>query len=265
MLRNEADMSAKHRIRVILEYLDIQPGERVLDCGCGYGWPLKILSELRDGRLVGADRDLTRLGKARREVARGVAVVAADVGHLPFADETFDKILLSEVLEHLPDDLGALLEVGRVLKRGGVVAVTVPNHHYPMLWDPINWTRERLGLAPIRAGVLGGIWTDHLRLYDRQGIAALLRRADFTIEDVRGLVHHCVPFAHNLVYGLGKTLVDRGLLAGADRFRYADNSGSRWNPLNAGRWVLNAVDRLNEPRPREGATTVVISVKARKP
>jgi len=264
MLVNEADMSAKHRIRVALEYLDVQPGERVLDCGCGLGWPLKILSETQEGFLVGADRDLARLGRARREVG-GARLVAADIARLPFADETFDKILLSEVLEHLPDDLGALREVRRVLRPGGILAVTVPNHDYPLLWDPINWTRERLGLAPIRAGILGGIWTDHVRLYTRPEVVDLLRRADFAVEDVRGHVHYCVPFAHNLVYGLGKTLLDRGLLAGADRFRYADNRGSLWNPLNLGRWVFNTVDRLNGPRLRERASTVVISVKARRP
>jgi len=265
MLCNEADMSTKQRVRVALEYLDIQPGERVLDCGCGYGWPLKILSEIRRGVPVGTDRDLSRLQRARREVRGDVVLLAADIAHLPFPDETFDKILLSEVLEHLTDDLGGLLEVRRVLKRGGVIAVTVPNHDYPFLWDPINWTRERLGLAPIRRGFLGGIWTDHVRLYHRQEIVALLRRAQLTVEDVRGLVHYCVPFAHNLVYGVGKALVDRGVLAGADRFRYAENSGSLWRPLNLGRWVFNAIDRLNDHRTGEGGTTVVIGVKARKP
>ena len=263
MLSHEADMSAKHRIRVALEYLDLRPGERVLDCGCGLGWPLRILREMHDGVLVGVDRDRARLGRAREEVA-GARFAVADVSHLPFPDAAFDKILLSEVLEHLPDDLGALREVRRVLRPDGVLAVTVPNHDYPLLWDPINWTRERMGLSPIRAGVLGGIWTDHVRLYTRAALLDLLRRADFAVEDVRGHVHYCVPFAHNLVYGLGKALLDRGLLAGQDRFRYADNDGALWRPLNLGRWVFNAIDRLNGPGLPEGATTVVLSVKARR-
>jgi SAM-dependent methyltransferase len=264
LLVNEADTSARHRIRVALEYLDVRPGERVLDCGCGLGWPLKVLSETQPGWLVGVDRDLARLGRARREVARA-AFVAADAARLPFPDATFDKVLLSEVLEHLADDLAALREVRRVVRPGGVVAVTVPNRDYPLLWDPINWTRERLGLAPIRAGVLGGIWTDHVRLYTRAQLVELMRRADLAVEDLRGHVHYCVPFAHNLVYGLGKTLLDRGLLAGQDRFRYADNRGSPWHPLNLGRRVFNAIDRLNGPRLGEGATTVVLSLKARRP
>ncbi len=270
LLRNEADMTAKHRVRVVLEYLDVQPGDRVLDCGCGYGWFLKVLGEMSACRLVGTDVDLNRLGKARRELAAGAgpgsaAVLAADAARLPFQDDTFDKIVLSEVLEHLPGDRAALLEVRRVLKPGGVVAITVPNRDYPMLWDPVNWLRERLGLAPIRRGLFGGIWTDHLRLYRRDEIVRLVREARFAVEDVRGLVHYCVPFSHNLVYGLGKPLVERGLLARADRFRYAENRGSMWDPLNLGRWVFNAIDRLNGPASGTAGTTVVIGLKARKP
>src|SRR5262249_61448910 len=164
--------------------------------------------------------------------------------------------------EHLPDDGAALLEVRRVLKPGGVAAITVPNRDYPALWDPVNWLRERLGLAPIRCGLFGGIWTDHRRLYGRDDIVRLVGEARLAVEDARGLVHYCVPFAHNLVYGLGKPLVERGLLARADRFRYAENRGSPWRPLNLGRRVLNAIDRLNGPAPGAVGTTVVISVKA---
>ena len=264
MLRNEADMSAKRRVRVILEYVDVRPGERVLDVGCGHGWLLRVLAEQCEGRLVGVDRDVARLRKARTETGR--AVVAGDALRLPFPDRAFDKAVLSEVLEHLPDDRGALLEVRRVLKPGGVVAITVPNRAYPMLWDPVNWVRERLGAEPIRRGVLGGIWTDHLRLYERHEIVGLVRGAGLAVEDVRGLVHYCLPFAHNLVYGLGKPLVERGVLPGADRFRYAENRGSPWTPLNLGRRFLNAVDRLNDRgAARDATTTVVLGVKARKP
>ena len=264
MLRNEADTSTKHRIRVALEYLDLQPGDRLLDAGCGLGWPLKVLTETRGARAVGADIDLGRLARARREVRGDVPLLAADVTRLPFPDDTFDKVLLSEVLEHVPDDLAGVHEVRRVLRPDGVVAVTVPNHDYPFLWDPINWTRERLGLAPIRGGVLGGIWTDHVRLYRRDEIVGLLERAGLLVEDVRGLVHHCLPFAHNLVYGIGKPLVERGILPGADRFRYADDGGAPWRPLRLGRRLLDAIDRLDRGTPREGRTTVVIGVKARK-
>jgi len=157
-----------------------------------------------------------------------------------------------------------LAEVRRVLKPGGVVAVTVPNRHYPFLWDPINWSRERVGLPPIRRGVFGGIWTNHLRLYERDRLVDLVRGAGLAVEDARSLVHYCLPFAHNLVYGIGKPLVESGVLGGADRFRYGDNAGSALNPLNWALGTVNLVDRFDASRSREGSTSVCLGLKARK-
>ena len=264
LLVNEADMAARRRVRVVLEYLEIAPGDRVLDCGCGLGWFLKVIGELTQCSLFGADFDPERLRTARKEMGSRAPVAASDILRLPYADATFDKIVLSEVLEHVPDDIGSLLEVRRVLKPGGLVAITVPNHDYPLLWDPVNWTRERLGLEPIREGFFGGLWTDHRRLYTRASIGELVRRAGLEVEDARQFVHHCFPFAHNLVYGLGMRLVQSGILSEADRFRYDANTGGRFAPLNLARGLFRWIDSWNDPVSDEGKTAVILSVKARK-
>jgi SAM-dependent methyltransferase len=47
---------------------------------------------------------------------------------LPFGDESFDRVIASEVLEHIPDDTKAMSEIARVLKPGGTMAVTVPRY-----------------------------------------------------------------------------------------------------------------------------------------
>jgi SAM-dependent methyltransferase len=264
MLRNEADMAAKRRVWTVIDYLAIEPGDRVLDCGCGLGWFVKILGALYPSPLYGCDSDVPRLAAAQREIGGRAGLSAADILSLPYPDAAFDKIVLSEVLEHLPDDAGGLAEVRRVLKPGGRVAITVPNHDYPFLWDPVNWVRERVGAKPIRSGFFGGLWTNHERLYTREQIVRLVERADLEVEDVRQFVHYCFPFAHNLVYGLGMRLVQAGLLSEADRFRYDRNTGSPWNPLNLARGLFNAIDRWNDPVSDEGRTTVILSVKARK-
>jgi len=264
MLVNEADMAAKRRVTTVVDYLDIQPEDRVLDCGCGLGWFVKILGELYSSPLYGCDFDVPRLAAAQSEVGRRAGFSAADILLLPYPDAAFDKIVLSEVLEHLKDDAGGLAEVCRVLKPGGRIAITVPNHDYPLLWDPVNWVRERLRLEPIREGFFGGLWTNHQRLYTREEIVRLVERADLEVEDVRQFVHYCFPFAHNLVYGLGMRLVQAGLLSEADRFRYDRNTGSRWSPLHMARALFNAIDRRNDPVSDEGRTTVILSVKARK-
>jgi SAM-dependent methyltransferase len=264
MLRNEADMAAARRVRTVIEYLQISPRERVLDCGCGLGWFLKVVEEITPCRLSGIDSDLPRLRSARRELFPATGLVAGDVTRLPYADATFDKIILSEVLEHLPDDRSGLLEVRRVLKPGGLLAITVPNRDYPVLWDPINRGREKLGLAPIRDGFFGGIWTHHVRLYRREELIELVRGAGLAIEDVRQFVHYCFPFAHNLVYGLGMRLVQSGLLREEDRFRY-DRVKPSWHPLELARRLFRAIDARNHPVSDDGRSTVILAVKARKP
>jgi SAM-dependent methyltransferase len=264
LLRNEADMAAARRVRTVIEYLQISPRDLVLDCGCGLGWFLKVVEEISPCRLSGIDSDWPRLRAARGELRPSTGLASGDVTRLPYGDETFDKIILSEVLEHLPDDRAGLLEVRRVLKPGGLIAITVPNRDYPMLWDPINRGREKLGLAPIRDGFFGGIWTHHVRLYLREELVALVRGADLIVEDVRQFVHHCFPFAHNLVYGLGMRLVQSGLLREEDRFRY-DRVKPAWHPLELARRVFRSIDARNHPVSDEGRSTVILSVKARKP
>src|SRR5439155_9671254 len=106
-----------------------------------------------------------------------------DVSAMPFAGASFDKVILSEVLEHLDDDAAALREVRRVLRPGGVLAISVPNRYYPFLWDPLNFTRERLGLGHFQSEPWSGIWTDHRRLYDPAGLAGLVRGAGFEVTD----------------------------------------------------------------------------------
>lgn len=264
MLYNEADMAAARRVRVVLDYLDIQPGDTVLDCGAGLGWITHVIARLHDCRLAATDYDVPRLLTARRETPPDVSIAASDIYRLPYRDGFFDKVVLSEVLEHVPDDSAALSEVARVVRPGGIVAITVPNHDYPFLWDPVNWTRERLRLEPIREGFFGGLWTNHLRLYARNALLELVRRSGLVAEEVRQHVHYCFPFAHNLVYGIGMRLVQSGALPDADRFRY-DRKGFALSPVNVARSTFRAIDRWNDPVSDEGGPTVILSVKARKP
>ncbi len=63
---------------------------------------------------------------ARSPLDRFVGVLRGDATKLPFADGTFDRVVTSEVLEHIQDDVGAIAELARVLKPGGTLGVTVP-------------------------------------------------------------------------------------------------------------------------------------------
>ena len=101
---------------------------RVLDVGAGQA-PWREL--LRNAEYVGVDVDTAGFFGMRRKAE----VSYYDGRHLPFEDGDFDHVLCTEVLEHVPDPAGFLLEVGRVLRRGGGLILTVPwsarLHHLP--------------------------------------------------------------------------------------------------------------------------------------
>lgn len=270
ILANEADMAYRRRARILLDYLELADGERVLDLGCGMGFYLMAMGRLRDVELVGMDGDVARLAWATDESVPA-ALTRGDIHRLPFADASFDKVLMSEVLEHLPDDRTALSEVARVLKPGGILAASVPHADYPLLWDPINKIWTGLGGAPFRSGPVVGIWSNHVRLYRPADLAAKVAGSGLEVEALEEATHYSVPLIHFLVYGIGKPLLERGLLPEgvrdrADRFRGEKDGGSPFHPVSLGVGVFRAVDRLNERAAvADKRTFVNVLVKARKP
>jgi SAM-dependent methyltransferase len=109
--------------------LAVEPGDHVLDIGCGHGRSLPALAALAsDGRIVGTDpSELMAAIAARRSGALirsgRVRVVAADAGAMPLPDAAFDKALCVHVVYFWPDSGAALREIARVLKPGGRLAL----------------------------------------------------------------------------------------------------------------------------------------------
>ncbi|NIZ92462.1 methyltransferase domain-containing protein [Kineococcus rubinsiae] len=105
----------------------LAPGTTVLDLGCGVGSiTADLAARVAPGRVVGVDVSAEVLATARAAAdERGVEVelVVADALALPFADGEFDVVHAHQVLQHLPDPVGALREARRVTRPGGVVAV----------------------------------------------------------------------------------------------------------------------------------------------
>lgn len=270
LLFNEADMAFRRRARILMDYLELRDGDRVIDLGCGFGFYLMVMNRLRSVELYGFDQELERLQRAHSEV-EAARVIQGDLYDLPFEPASFDKVLLSEVLEHLERDSEALRAIYRLLRPGGVLAISVPHDSYPFWWDPINRSLTGLGGQPIRSGPIVGIWTNHVRLYQPPDLSELLTAAGFQVETLEQATHYCFPFSHFLVYGIGKPLLERQLLPqalvnSADRFRAERNSRSLINPINAGVAALRAIDRINERGPVADRNTFVnVLVKARKP
>lgn len=266
VMRNEADIAYRRRVPRLLEYLQLHRHDRVLDCGSGMGYLSMVMGEVSGATVVAADRDRDRLRWSQREEVPALPA-AVDISSLPFADGSFDKVLLSEVLEHLPDDVAGLRELWRVLRPGGVLAICVPHANYPFWWDPINASLELVGAPPMRSGPITGQWTGHERLYLPAQLQHVAERAGFVVTNVDELTHHSVPFHHALVYSVGKPLIEKNLLpsrlrVAADRFHSRDNSGSRWNPVNLAVGALQTVDRRNDHL-RPGGERSYVSLLAR--
>lgn len=153
--------------------LGLRPGERLLDVGCGGG--RHAAEGLRRGATVVAlDRSPD---EARATAGLGAAMAAegglpgtplgAVIGNalcLPFPDACFDRVIASEVLEHLPLDETAMGELARVLRAGGMLAVTVPR----FVPEVVNWA-----LSDDYHHTEGG----HIRIYRRSQLRRRLARA----------------------------------------------------------------------------------------
>ena len=264
-------MSFRMRVRTVFEWIPLDADQLILDLPCGRGFYLNMLRHLSDCRALGLDLDDGVLRRARRNVGHlpQLLLGRSDAAALPLADESVDAIILSELLEHVPDDLAVLRECRRVLKPGGVVAITVPHANYPLAWDPVNKLLETLFGTHIGSGPLAGIWTDHLRLYTASQLRERVLGAGLRVEAERAFTHHAFPFSHNLVYGLGKPLLESGLLpdsmAGVvDRARFAQSDGNSLNPMRLALRMLAWCDRHNRPDEPPGRSTVNLALKASK-
>ena len=268
LLAGEADPVFARRVRAVVGWLppDPDPRQRYGGGGGGRFNPHQAAAAPPPPRGGGrAPRPRRAAGGARAPPhAPSAQVAIGSATSLPFADASVAGVVMSEVLEHVDDDARALREAARVLRPGGVVALTVPHDRYPWLWDPINRTRERLGVAPLRAGALAGIWAGHLRLYSERQLAALAAQAGFDVVETRRFGRVSWPFAHNLIYGVGKPLLESGHVP-ASLARAVDRRGgesaSRASAWRALRSAFLWPDRFN--RDDEGPDVATVNLAMR--
>ena len=170
------------------DILGLTSGDKILDLGCGFGRHA-FEAARRGANVVALD--------AGREEVEGVAAtfaamvqagelttpnlhtasVQGDALALPFPDGAFDRVICSEVLEHIPNDVGAMRELARVLRPGGTMAITVPRFG-PEL---INWA-----LSDAYHNVPGG----HIRIFRKSQLEKRLTSVGMQVTG-----HH---YAHGL-------------------------------------------------------------------
>jgi SAM-dependent methyltransferase len=132
-------------LTVDYERLGVGGGDLLLDLGCGFGRHAFEAAK-RGASVVALDAGAGEVAQVRATLGAMIdagelaadhpaTAVQGDALALPFADGTFDRVIASEVLEHIPDDTAAMRELSRVLRPGGSMAVTVPR----CVPEAINW------------------------------------------------------------------------------------------------------------------------------
>ncbi len=179
--------------------LRVKGGERILDVGCGPGRHSWYVCSLDHCSVYAMDYDLESLQKARYmlgmmdsdNISKGKwSVLRGDGMKMPFRDETFDKIICSEVLEHVIDDERGVRELVRVLKDDGELAVSVPAY----LPETICW-----GLSEKYHTNAGG----HIRIYRQSELIEMLCRNDLTVYAVRHKhAFHSIYWILRCVFGV---------------------------------------------------------------
>lgn len=134
----------------LIKSWNVPAGARVLDAGTGTGANLRLLSALGFAEVTGLDASPEAI---RHCAAKGLGPVElADICALPFADDSFDLVLATDIIEHVADDARALSELRRVLKPGGRLLLTVPA--FPLLWgaqDEVSHHQRRYRLPALLA------------------------------------------------------------------------------------------------------------------
>ena len=129
------------RQKYIVKYLKVRPEDRVIDLGCGAG---HLLYALRNSKsLTGVDLSDFSLELAGKRLGTRARLIKGDVTALPdsLADQKFDKITCSEVIEHVLDPNLVIDEILKIAKPGAVAVISVPNER---VIDSIKWVFIKL-------------------------------------------------------------------------------------------------------------------------
>ena len=119
--------------------IHLKEQERILDLGCGEGRHAISAYMVQNLDAVGVDLSLNDLKTTRERFGefieadnalKSLVISVANGQDLPFATESFDKVICSEVLEHIHEYKAVIAEINRVLKTGGIAAISVPRYYF---------------------------------------------------------------------------------------------------------------------------------------
>ena len=171
----------------------LRSGSRLLEIGCGAG-NLLLQATVAGSYPVALDLSMQALTFVRSRLEEAQSAPEAPNGFactqgigelLPFRDNLFECILLSEVIEHLETPQVSIREAARVLCTGGRLLITTPN--YRSFWPIMEWAVDRLNMAPKMAG------EQHISRFHPSSLTKMLTESGLRME-YAGSIYNLSPF-----------------------------------------------------------------------
>src|SRR5215212_10900669 len=188
----------------------LRAGSRLLEIGCGAG-NLLLQAVVPGSYPVALDLSMQALTfvRSRLEEANsdtqapsGFACTQAIGEYLPLEDESFDCILMSEVIEHLEAPQISVREAARVLRPGGRLLITTPN--YRSFWPLMEWAVDRMNMAPKMAG------EQHVSRFHPSSLKRILLEAGLEMQ-YSGSIYNLSPFLSLVSAGQAQSQLKREL------------------------------------------------------
>lgn len=134
------------------EFFNVKEGDKILDVGCGHG-EYTIFSLQQKAKVWAFDYSKEMVNLTRELVDRyslkAEKITVDSITHIPYEDEFFDQVFCLAVLDHINDEARekGILELGRVLKKGGRIVIDVPNR-YAYHWRFVFYIMRIFKLYP---------------------------------------------------------------------------------------------------------------------